>query len=1001
MIRQPALLPARLLATRLPKAPAAPQPTPSPPANTDIESTYQKKTPVAHVLLRPGMYIGSVRLEKFDAVWRYDSSLCRMRLSEVAYNPGLVKIFDEILVNACDNVVRDPSMTRLDVTIDCSSTGKLSVSVENDGRGIPVALHKTEGVYVPELVLGTLLTGSNFDESPRGGSGSAAASSASTPGRTTGGLHGYGAKLTNIFSTTFSVDTVDAAVGLRYTQTWRNNMSVVEAPVIAPAPARTPDYTRITFCPDLARFYVDSARSSSSVGVDAGTLTVMRRRVVDAAGLLAGSGVRVSLNGALIDVGSFLGYAGLYGPRAGTPTPPVTGATARQPAAARAVSKRGKPAALAAADAPPSPAASPADVLVNQLRHVTGPTCHAAVPLGRRWDIAVGIAGLPTAGLEPPADPSTAADLAVCNAPGVVASFVNGMTTPQGGSHAALVSDLICRRLAPFLHKRVAAILAAAASETFTPPSSAAVVAAVTPALLRSHLRLWVHARVASPSFDSQSKERLVTPARDLVSQLARLVQTTPVAATAAGEDAAAALDDAAALALGLTDKFLRGLSAESGLVEAVAGGLRARAELDSARSLRKAVKALGPASQVRATPKLEDANLAGGRRAHECTLILTEGDSAKALAMAGLAVLGRDRYGIFPLRGKLLNVRDVSPVAALASAEVAAIVSILGLEVGRSYAGVPPEQRGLRYGRVMVMADQDVDGSHIKGAGGQQGGAQRERRHTSPPPPPAGLIVNLLHTFWPSLIAAEASPPSSPSSSDPPPFVEQFITPVIKARRGAALREFFSVRQFEAWREEGRQRALQEAAGGTFTPPPPAADGRAFGEASVGRWAVKYFKGLGTSTAAEGRGYFSDLDRHRRPFVWGGPADGDRLAMAFSKDRADERKVWLEAQAADEAAAAVANAAAGAPGVPGGPPPGDAAAAEAAANAAAAPDYHSLASVSFSDFVDRELIDFSRAVSRVCLRGAGECSQAPPPSPPSPPHRRTSCAPSRACWTA
>lgn len=83
---------------------------------------------------------------------------------------------------------------------------------------------------------------------------------------------------------------------------------------------------------------------------------------------------------------------------------------------------------------------------------------------------------------------------------------------------------------------------------------------------------------------------------------------------------------------------------------------------------------------------------------------------------MAGLAVLGRDRFGIFPLRGKLLNVRDVSAATALQSSEIASIVTILGLDVRSSYAGVPAEKRGLRYGRVMIMADQDADGSHIKG---------------------------------------------------------------------------------------------------------------------------------------------------------------------------------------------------------------------------------------------------------------------------------------------
>lgn len=52
---------------------------------------------------------------------------------------------------------------------------------------------------------------------------------------------------------------------------------------------------------------------------------------------------------------------------------------------------------------------------------------------------------------------------------------------------------------------------------------------------------------------------------------------------------------------------------------------------------------------------------LSGGKHSLECTLILTEGDSAKSLAVSGLGVIGRDRYGVFPLRGKILNVREAS----------------------------------------------------------------------------------------------------------------------------------------------------------------------------------------------------------------------------------------------------------------------------------------------------------------------------------------------------
>jgi len=77
---------------------------------------------------------------------------------------------------------------------------------------------------------------------------------------------------------------------------------------------------------------------------------------------------------------------------------------------------------------------------------------------------------------------------------------------------------------------------------------------------------------------------------------------------------------------------------------------------------------------------------LAGGRDGPECTLILTEGDSAKSLAVAGLSVIGRDRYGVFPLRGKLLNVRDASFAATMANAEIANITKILGIEPKKQY---------------------------------------------------------------------------------------------------------------------------------------------------------------------------------------------------------------------------------------------------------------------------------------------------------------------------
>jgi DNA topoisomerase II len=121
--------------------------------------------------------------------------------------------------------------------------------------------------------------------------------------------------------------------------------------------------------------------------------------------------------------------------------------------------------------------------------------------------------------------------------------------------------------------------------------------------------------------------------------------------------------------------------------------------------------------SRLTGIPKLDDANKAGTRDADKCTLILTEGDSAKTLAVSGLGVVGRDLYGVFPLRGKLLNVRDASVGTVTNNTEISAIKRIMGLQHGKKYDN-PDERKRLRYGHLMIMTDQDHDGSHIKVGG-------------------------------------------------------------------------------------------------------------------------------------------------------------------------------------------------------------------------------------------------------------------------------------------
>ena len=110
--------------------------------------------------------------------------------------------------------------------------------------------------------------------------------------------------------------------------------------------------------------------------------------------------------------------------------------------------------------------------------------------------------------------------------------------------------------------------------------------------------------------------------------------------------------------------------------------------------------------SRMLGIAKLDDANHAGTKNAKNCTLILTEGDSAKTFAISGLAVVGRDTYGVFPLRGKLLNVRDTTGKQLTDNQEIQHIKKILGLQHGKSYSSTD----SLRYGRLMVMTDQVSD---------------------------------------------------------------------------------------------------------------------------------------------------------------------------------------------------------------------------------------------------------------------------------------------------
>ena len=172
--------------------------------------------------------------------------------------------------------------------------------------------------------------------------------------------------------------------------------------------------------------------------------------------------------------------------------------------------------------------------------------------------------------------------------------------------------------------------------------------------------------------------------------------------------------------------------------------------------------------SKLTGIPKLEDANEAGTRNGIGCTLILTEGDSAKTLAVSGLSVVGKDYYGVYPLKGKLLNVREANFKQISDNKEINDLVKIVGLQYKKKYETID-DLKVLRYGKVMIMTDQDQDGSHIK-----------------------GLVINFVHHNWPSLLKL--------------PFLEEFITPIVKVTKGtgnsAQSFSFYSLPEFQEWKD-------------------------------------------------------------------------------------------------------------------------------------------------------------------------------------------------------
>lgn len=260
-----------------------------------IDETYGERELRDHILSAPDTFAGSID-PQVETVWCYSPGSEKIEKKEVTYIECFVKLFDEIIVNAVDQHRRIESM--IDKNPDLNRVKKIKVtvdekegiiSVENDGDGIDIAKN-SKGKYIPELIFSDLLTSVNYDDDEK----------------TVGGKNGLGAKIANIFSTEFTIETVDRVRKLKYSQTFRDNMSVVEKPKITKY-SRVP-YTKITYKPDFKRFGIKDPSVIDDWGL-------IYKRVVDASACTE-KYLSVFLNGEKLPYKDFEDYISLYiGPK--------------------------------------------------------------------------------------------------------------------------------------------------------------------------------------------------------------------------------------------------------------------------------------------------------------------------------------------------------------------------------------------------------------------------------------------------------------------------------------------------------------------------------------------------------------------------------------------------------------------------------------------------------------------------------------------------------------
>lgn len=242
-----------------------------------LQQTYQVLDEIDHIRARSGVYVGSISVQT-TAEWIFNSNSKMMEKKEISYIPALIKIFSEILDNSIDEGKRSPEiLNQIKVTVKDGV-----ISVQDNGRGIPVQIHEQTGTYITETVFSNLRAGSNFNDDED---------------QSLIGTNGMGSTLTNVLASQFKVESCDGKKLLK--QDFWNGMRERSEPKIS---ASTKNGTQITFTPDYEFFKLKQ--------LDSDHILKIQKKVIDAAA--SNLGIKFYFNGEKISFKSFDDYIALY-----------------------------------------------------------------------------------------------------------------------------------------------------------------------------------------------------------------------------------------------------------------------------------------------------------------------------------------------------------------------------------------------------------------------------------------------------------------------------------------------------------------------------------------------------------------------------------------------------------------------------------------------------------------------------------------------------------------